>query len=260
MCPRTLFLPVWTAFLVDSVHIMENSCYNFAEKADGSLWWYQVRSNILYQLICSYRQHYDNMLDIGCGTGAFLRRTKDITSNRVGIDQHEYSTRDYTVLIGDALSLPFEKNRFDLVTMLDVLEHIPESDKALDEVKRVLKDQDSLFLLTVPAYQALYSPFDKNSHHVCRYNKKQLVSKLEQNGFHVLRCTYFNTLLFPLEAPVRLIEKAINKELSIGMVDPNKHSISNQLFYRIFQSETLFLKKHDLPFGLSLAALAVLRK
>ena len=84
----------------------------------------------------------------------------------------------------------------DLVAMLDVLEHISESSAALQEVKRVIK-QEVLFLMTVPAFQFLYSPRDKSHNHVKRYCKKDLCVLLNENGFKVLRCSYFNTWLFP---------------------------------------------------------------
>lgn len=101
----------------------------------------------------------------------------------------------------------------DLVAMLDVLEHISESSVALQEVKRVIK-QDVLFLMTVPAFQFLHSPRDKSHNHVKRYCKKDLCVLLNENGFKVLRCSYFNTWLFPIEAAVRLVEKVIGKEIS----------------------------------------------
>lgn len=239
---------------------MNREMYQFIEENEDSHWWFNGRQDIIKMFLRSNRAHYGTVLDIGCGSGHFLRSIKDISTNRFGIDEHSYSTADHTVKEGDARALPFEDGSMDLVTMLDVLEHIPESDTALGEVRRVL-DRGGLFLLTVPAFQFLYSPHDKNNHHVKRYGRKELCAKLKQNGFEVLRCSYFNTWLFPIEASVRLLEKMVGRELSISASGKagGGESLTNKILYRIFHSETKFLKDHNFPYGLSLIATARLK-
>lgn len=231
---------------------MNTEMYEFIEENEEKHWWFRARQNIIRMFITQYREHYNTVLDIGCGSGHFLWGIKDISTNRFGIDEHDYNTAWHTVIQGDARNLPFEDARMDLVTMLDVLEHIPESDKALREIYRVIKP-DGLCVLTVPAFQFLYSPYDKNNNHVKRYCKGDLCSKLERNGFQILRCSYFNTWLFPLEAPVRLLEKAIGREVSTS-AGGGGNSIVNGMLYRIFNSEVNVLRGHDLPYGLSLIA------
>lgn len=228
----------------------------FIENNESSHWWFKARQNIIKMFLEQYQSHYDSVLDIGCGSGHFLRNIKNISTNRYGIDEHSYHTVDHTVMQGDARNLPFEDRSMDLITMLDVLEHIPESDTALREVRRVLK-QGGVYLLTVPAFQILYSPHDRKNHHIKRYCKKDLCEKLTQNGFNILRCSYFNTWLFPIEAAVRLLEKALNKEITLSAAGSVENSLSNKLLYRIFNSETRVLAKHDLSYGLSLIAVAM---
>ncbi len=196
------------------VTIMNDQMYKFIEDNEDSHWWFKGRQDIIKMFLLNYRTYYNTVLDIGCGSGHFLKSIKDISKERFGIDEHSYRTADHTVKEGDARNLPFENGSMELITMLDVLEHIPESDTALEEVHRVL-DRKGLFLMTVPALQFLYSPHDKSNHHVKRYCKKELCDKLERNGFEVLRCSYFNTWLFPIEASVRLLEKLLGKELAI---------------------------------------------
>lgn len=234
---------------------METGAYEFIEHYEDTYWWFRARQNIIRLFLKQYRPHYDTVLDIGCGSGHFLRGITDISTSRYGIDEHSYSTADHTVKQGDARSLPFEDKMADLITMLDVLEHIPESDTALKEVHRVLKP-DGLFLLTVPAFQFLYSPHDKKNHHVKRYCRKDLCMALEKNEFQVLRCSYFNTWLFPVEAAVRLLEKALDKEVSLPSGDGGGDSITNKILYKIFNSETKFLSQHNFSYGLSLIAIA----
>ncbi len=239
---------------------MNSEMYKFIENNEGSHWWFNGREDIIRMFLLSYCAHYDTVLDIGCGSGHFLKSIMDISTDRFGIDEHSYSTADHSVKEGDARGLPFENSSMDLITMLDVLEHIPESDTVLEEVHRVL-DHNGLFLLTVPAFQFLYSPHDKSNHHVKRYGKKELCGKLKRNGFEVLRCSYFNTYLFPLEAAIRLFEKIINKEISVPTSKNvgGGDTLTNKLLYRIFHSETKLLKNHDFPYGLSLIAVARLK-
>lgn len=233
---------------------MNNEAYEFIENNEDSHWWFQARKNIIRMFLEQNRAHYDTVLDIGCGSGHFLRSIKDISTTRYGIDEHSYSTADHTVMQGDARNLPFESGSIELITMLDVLEHIPESDAALREVHRVIRP-DGLFLLTVPAFQFLYSPHDRKNHHVKRYCKKELCSQLTKNGFKILRCSYFNTWLFPIEAAVRLMEKAIGVEMSVST--ESGHLLANRVLFHIFDSEKNVLANHDFPYGLSLLAVVM---
>ncbi len=233
---------------------MNSEAYEFIESNEDSHWWFQARQNIIKMFLVQNRAHYDTVLDIGCGSGHFLRNIKDISSTRYGIDEHSYSTADHTVRQGDARNLPFGADSMDLITMLDVLEHIPESDAALREVHRVIR-KDGLFLLTVPAFQFLYSPHDSKNNHVKRYCKKDLCAQLTKNGFQILRCSYFNTWLFPIEATVRLVEKALGHEM--GVSTGGGHLYANRILFNIFDSEKKVLVNHDFPYGLSLLAVVI---
>ena len=118
---------------------MNDQAYAFIENNEDFHWWFKGRLNIIRMLLIQQRAHFETVLDIGCGSGSFLCYIKDISTVKYGIDEHSYKNSDSTVIKGDALALPFEENSMDLVTMLDVLEHISEVDKALREVRRVVK-------------------------------------------------------------------------------------------------------------------------
>ena len=230
---------------------MNQEAYAFIEKNEDFHWWFNARQNIIKTFLNKERPFFENVLDVGCGTGFFLKNITEISKNRYGIDSHNYSTNNIKVIKGDALNIPFEDNSMDLVTMLDVLEHIPEADKALKELHRVVK-KDGIGFITVPAIQMLYSPHDKNHGHVKRYYKKDLKDLLEENGFEVVRISYFNTILFPIEFAIRMIEKVLDKEFE---KKENKDNIINKLLYYIFNLETYLLNSINLPIGLSLAAI-----
>lgn len=229
---------------------MIEEIYQFIETNEDTHWWFRARKNIIRMFLLQQQDYFDTVLDIGCGSGSFLHSIEDISGRQHGIDEYSYKNANRTVVQGDALNIPFDRDSMDLVTMLDVLEHIPESDRALGEMRRVMKE-GGIGVITVPAMQALYSPHDANNHHVKRYGKKDLLAQLEQNGFQVLRCSYFNTWLFPIEAIIRLAEKMLKREFQTQSVRGNQ---TNELLFKIFNSEQGVLKNHELPYGLSLIA------
>jgi SAM-dependent methyltransferase len=85
---------------------------------------------------------------------------------------------------------------FDVVTMLDVLEHIEDDAASLQAAGKLLKP-GGLLLVTVPALRWLWSDHDVVLHHHRRYTRSELVAKLEATGFAVERVSYYSGLLLP---------------------------------------------------------------
>jgi putative flippase GtrA len=106
--------------------------------------------------------------------------------------------------------LPFADGAFDLVTTLDVLEHIDDDVAALAEVRRVLRPR-GLLLAAVPAFMFLWGKQDEVSHHQRRYTARTLRRALGEAGFEVDRTSYFNTVLFPPIALVRLGRRLLGR-------------------------------------------------
>jgi SAM-dependent methyltransferase len=100
--------------------------------------------------------------------------------------------------------LPFEDSSFDLIAATDVLEHIAAEQEALIELRRVVTPGGAL-LLTVPAYMWLWTQEDVNLHHQRRYTKRRLLNVLRDAGWEPQIATYFNSLLLPPIAAVRLL-------------------------------------------------------
>ena len=122
----------------------------------------------------------------------------------------------------------------------------------LKEMHRILRD-DGYVLLTVPAFQFLYSKHDKEHGHFRRYNKQQLEEAMIRNGYIIEKSSYFNSILFPALGFARLIEKFFKISLDNG--EPPQKSI-NKLLYKIFSSERKLLKKYNFKYGLSLVVIA----
>ena len=111
-------------------------------------------------------------------------------------------------------------------------------------------------MITVPAYQFLFGYHDMMANHYRRYNKKRLKKVLLENGFEIMKISYFNFFLFPPFFVVRMIDKIFN----LKRVEIEKKSVFNELLYKIFNFEKYLLRKINLPFGSSLIALCKLKE
>ena len=141
------------------------------------------------------------------------------------------------------------------------MEHIEDESKFLNEIKKLLAIKPNYtgggyVLITVPAYQFLFGYHDMMANHYRRYNKKRLKKVLLENGFEIMKISYFNFFLFPPFFVVRMIDKIFN----LKRVQKEQKSIFNELLYKIFNFEKYLLRKINLPFGSSLIALCKLKE
>lgn len=162
----------------------------------------------------------------------------------------------HTVAQATAQDLPFADASFDLVTMLDVLEHIPDQDGALAEAGRVIKPGGFL-MIAVPAFQFLWGAQDVVSQHQRRYTAGRLKDRITAAGMKVRRLTYFNTVLFPPIAAIRLFRRAVpaarSSESDFNFPAPGP---LNGILGGIFGSESAIVARADMPFGVSILCLA----
>ncbi len=103
--------------------------------------------------------------------------------------------------------LPFADGGFDLVTCLDVIEHTAEDRVALAELLRVTRP-GGLLVVTVPAYQSLWSAHDVANGHFRRYRSATLTAAATAAGWSVLHDTHFNAVLLVPAAAVRLARRS----------------------------------------------------
>ena len=155
--------------------------------------------------------------------------------------------------VSRAEQLPFSAGCADLVTSMDVIEHL-DDDAALADYRRVLRPGGKL-LLTVPAYQWLWSDHDVWAAHRRRYSRRTLRAAVEQAGFRPGRVTYFNSFLVPPAAvlrrtPARHLVKGEQDE--VGAANPTV----DRLMTGLATMERKWARHHQVPFGLSIACLA----
>jgi SAM-dependent methyltransferase len=149
---------------------------------------------------------------------------------------------------------PFDANSYDLVALLDVLEHVPDDRSALESILTRVKPGGAL-LLTVPANKWMWSAHDVAHHHYRRYSKSQLAQLVGETGFEPQLLSYFNSLLFPLVAAARVAGKITGKE---SADDSLPGAPLNAVLKAIFGLEAGLVGRVRMPFGVSLVA--VLRR
>src|SRR4051794_36701975 len=174
-------------------------------------WWHRGRRRIVEaELEALAVPPGGALLDAGCGSGHVL----DLLSrygSALGIDPDIRSValtraRGHDAVVAELPTLPFDDGAFVVTTCLDVLEHLDDDVAALAELERVTAPAGAL-LVTVPAYQMLWSSHDIANEHVRRYDARRLRRVCARARWHVERITYFNSLLLPPAAAVRLAER-----------------------------------------------------
>jgi SAM-dependent methyltransferase len=240
---------------------MEAEAYLDMAAEEGRHWWFRGRRRILDSVIRRVDLPANaRILELGSGTGgnlAMLAQFGRVTAVEMNETARAISKARGIIQDIRAGCLPDEAplggEMFDLIGLFDVLEHIEEDDAALGVIRRHLAPGGS-FIVMVPAYAWMWSAHDEAAHHKRRYAKAQLQAKLRAAGFVITRLSYLNTLLFPLAVVVRLASRLLNQSKASGNTTPP--FIVNEVFARVFGVESRLLAWADLPFGLSLLAIA----
>jgi len=181
-------------------------------QAEDRHWWYRGRRTVIERVVCGLGLAPGaRILDAGCGSG---RNMIELARHGIvtGVELSQASVdiaRDRhagEVIAGSVLEMPFADDSFDLAVSLDVIEHLDDDLGALRELRRVIAPGGAL-LLTVPAYQWLWSGHDEINHHHRRYTRRSLTRVAEQAGWQQSRTTYFNSLLLPIAILLRVLER-----------------------------------------------------
>lgn len=243
--------------------MMEHT-YPILFRVEQSHWWHIGRRKIIASFvedICRrVTDRRPRILDVGCGTGANLLMLSEF-GDAEGVDVSEDALAFCRerglnqVKLGAAEALPYDDGTFDLVTALDVVEHLDDDLAGLREMRRVLRPGGRV-LLFVPTFMFLWGLQDDVSHHRRRYRMPELQRVIEQAGFEVERTTYANiTFFMPILAMRKLMRLTGIKAESENNINV---SALNGVLARMLGAESLVLRHMNIPFGVS--GLCVARK
>ena len=241
---------------------MDLHTYQILYDTEATHWWLAARRNIVLDWIRQrYSSHTDlHILDAGCGTGLMLQQLA-LYGKVEGVDISEEALQFCrkrgleNVRHADVLQLPFGPGEFDVVTALDVLEHLDDDTAALKEFRRVLKPGGRVFIFA-PAHRWLWSLQDEVSHHKRRYVGRTLRDAVIGAGLEIERQSYVSTFLLPVIYLGRQLLKVRMKFHEYNTENNLHPAWSNGILRSVFESEIPILRHVDMPFGASLLCVA----
>jgi SAM-dependent methyltransferase len=241
---------------------MQQHTYSIMYRVEETHWWFvgrrRIISSFVNQIVERLKTTRPHILDVGCGTGANLELLSQF-GEAEGVDVSSEALAFcrarglQSVSEGEAEKLPYDNSSFDLVTGLDVVEHLDDDLAGLREMRRVLRPGGRA-LLFVPAFMFLWGVQDDISHHRRRYTRSGLKEIVRQAGFEIERATYVNITFFLPILLGRLLMRATGyrpaseNNLTVGFL--------NGLLGSILGGERFFLSLMNFPFGVSIVCVA----
>ncbi len=242
---------------------MDRIVYDRMAAHDSTHWWYRARRDILADYLTRYGALPKDakILEIGCGTGhnlPMLAEFGEIDAIEIDPAAREIASERLGKPVG-AAPLPelpgVPRKHYDLIAVLDVVEHIEDDVAALKAMADCLAPGGKI-LIAVPAHAWLWSAHDVVNHHHRRYSKATLQAAIETSGLKSEKLGYFNSLLFPLAAAARIAGRMTGRDDSDDSPPPK---LVNALFEKIFRLERHLVGRVPMTPGVSIVTLAVPR-
>lgn len=183
-------------------------------RLEAQSFWFRSRNHLICWALEEYFPNARSFFELGCGTGFVISAIQGVfpqltvSGGDLCIERLRYAEARLPLarfLQIDARRIPF-KEEFDVVGAFDVLEHIEEDEIALSQMYNAVKPSGGI-LLTVPQHKFMWSGKDSFAGHKRRYSRKELVKKVSNAGFEVVRTTSFVSILFPLMILSRLRQR-----------------------------------------------------
>jgi len=249
--------------------VSENHPDYFADGLDGHIerenehFWFVARKEFLLSRFKKFIDIQNRGIDIGAGTGNVTAYFMAHGFNNICVGEMHSNGIEYARRYGikelykfDILKATFE-DEFGFVCLFDLLEHVGDENKVLGNIHRMLLKDSGKVIITVPAHQWLWSLYDSVAHHKRRYIKKDLMEKLEKNGFEIIEMKYFFILITPLLL-LRRISKADRGGNYTGFraEDSIKNNFMNKILLGLCRIENRFIDFIPNLFGGSLCVVA----
>jgi SAM-dependent methyltransferase len=238
---------------------MDTQVYRRMAELDAVHWWFVARRKILASLIARRIRPPAGarILEVGCGTGhnlAMLSRFGHVEATELEPEARQLAAERLGRPVLEA-ALPdlsmFPADDFDLVALLDVLEHVEDDAASLAAIRGRLKPGGKL-LVTVPANRWMWTAHDAAHHHHRRYEKRELAEVVTGAGFDIDLLSFMNSLLFPPIAAARLAGKMLGRDSADDAIPP---APVNAMLRGVFGLESGLIGRVPLPFGVSLVAI-----
>lgn len=231
-------------------------------RSESDFWWYRGMRDILFRLLDRHLagRKLSRVLEAGCGTGYLSRlmqheRHWPVVPMDISGDGLRYA-RDMGVeraVQADTTSLPFADSSFDLVMSIDVIAHLPRPREfdAAGELVRVLR-RGGLLAIRTSALDILHSRHSDFAFERQRFTRRRLMDMATTSGIRVLRCTYANSLLFPIAlAKFRILEPLLRAPASSG-VEPVAPWLDRALYKPLDFEARWIASGRNFPVGQSL--------
>lgn len=243
---------------------MKKSEYTTMAAREQTYWWHVGRLRIIetYLKRATKNKRGVRILNVGSGTGGTIGTLEkfgqvdnvDISETAIAFAKQKGYKRITKI---DGLKLPFKDQSYDIVVAFDVLEHIEDQDAALKEWRRVIKDTGSI-ILTVPAYQWLWSGHDESLHHKRRYTKKSLQRAARQSNLKEERLSYAIVFSLPMIIGFRFMRKLARRSTDSESSYVNIPAWMNRFFINLLFLEARAHERFTFPAGTSIVT--ILRK
>ena len=227
-----------------------------------SHWWYRGTREIFFSLVAPYVEGRAplRILDIGCGTGGnLLQLTRFGAATGIDVDPlcvECCRRKGLQAELGSMLHVTAPPGSLDLVTMFEVLTQAEAEDtiRVLGGIATALRP-GGLVAFREPAMAMARGAYDRAVNIRLRLTKAGAHVALVKAGFEPLRVTYVNTLLFPLIVAFRRVQDAMRPQHAASDVQPTSGML-NAALLAVLRVEKILLKRMDLPFGVSVFAVA----
>lgn len=221
-------------------------------------WWWRSRETVILAELERLKPdaQWGTILDVGCGEGLFFETLSQFGEvegvERGGPfpgDRNDPRWRIHRVAFEDQFD---PGRRYDLILMLDVLEHIDDPVQSIRKAEELL-ERDGILFITVPAYRLLWTYHDDLNHHRTRFTRRSLRAVMEHSGLEIRQMRYFFHWIFPVRILIRLYETLSRRNLGPPRIPA---AWINNVLIHGSRLEYRLLRGLGIPFGSSLMMVA----